>query len=89
MKHDIRHLARTTIGVLAWVSLTVSGAVAAVEPATQVVALAFDADTHTAIKGLSVPGMPVGAPGMPGAKSGAIAVYQLDASSARKVFASF
>jgi len=41
------------------------------------------------IKGLSVPGMPVGAPGMPGAKRGAIAVYQLDTSSASKVFASF
>ncbi len=41
------------------------------------------------IKGLSVPGMPVGAPGMPGAKSGLIHVYSLDASTTPKVFASF
>ena len=41
------------------------------------------------IKGLSVPGMPVGAPGMPGAKKGPIDVYVLDASSSPKVFASF
>lgn len=41
------------------------------------------------IKGLSVPGMPVGAPGMPGAKRGPINVYYLETSSAPKVFASF
>jgi hypothetical protein len=41
------------------------------------------------IKGLSVPGMPVGAPGMPGQKRGTIHVYYLDASFKPKVFASF
>lgn len=44
---------------------------------------------HRPIKGLSVPGMPSGAPGMPGAKSGPIHVYYLDPSSPPKVFASF
>lgn len=44
---------------------------------------------HRPIKGLSVPGMPVGAPGMPGAKSGPINVYYLDGSSSPKIFASF
>ena len=41
------------------------------------------------IKGLSVPGMPVGAPGMPGNKSGPIYVYTLESVSPPKVFASF
>jgi hypothetical protein len=41
------------------------------------------------IKGLSVPGMPVGAPGMPGAKKGPIHVYYLKQSSKRDVFATF
>lgn len=41
------------------------------------------------IKGLSVPGMPLGAPGMPGNKKGPINVYYLDYSFAPKVFASF
>jgi hypothetical protein len=41
------------------------------------------------IKGLSVPGMPVGAPGMPGPKRGPIDVYYVDASPSPKVFASF
>jgi len=41
------------------------------------------------IKGLSVPGMPFGAPGMPGNKKGPINVYYLNSSSAPKVFASF
>lgn len=41
------------------------------------------------IKGLSVPGMPVGAPGMPGEKSKPIHVYTLDGSFKTKVFASF
>ena len=41
------------------------------------------------IKGLSVPGMPVGAPGMPGEKKGPIHVYYLDSSPTPKVFASF
>lgn len=41
------------------------------------------------VKGLSVPGMPTGAPGMPGAKSKPLNVYVLDASTPPKVFASF
>ena len=41
------------------------------------------------VKGLSVPGMPVGAPGMPGNKKGAIHVYYLSASANPNVFASF
>jgi hypothetical protein len=41
------------------------------------------------VKGLSVPGMPVGAPGMPGNKKGPIHVYYLSAASSPKVFASF
>ena len=46
-------------------------------------------DEHRPIKGLSVPGMPVGAPGMPGAKKGPINVYYLDDSSSPKIFATF
>jgi hypothetical protein len=46
-------------------------------------------DEHRPIKGLSVPGMPVGAPGMPGAKAGPINVYYLDAASSPRVFATF
>lgn len=42
-----------------------------------------------AIKGLSVPGMPTGAPGMPGAKSKPLNVYVIDTSTPPKVFASF
>ena len=41
------------------------------------------------IKGLSVPGMPVGAPGMPGDKRGPIHVYSLEPASPPKVFATF
>ena len=44
---------------------------------------------HLQIKGLSVPGMPVGAPGMPGAKQGPINVYYLESASSPRVFASF
>ena len=44
---------------------------------------------HGPIKGLALPGMPVGAPGMPGAKSKPLDVYALDGSTAPKVFASF
>ena len=40
------------------------------------------------IKGLSVPGMPVGAPGMPGQKRGPINVFEIAAANP-KVFASF
>ncbi len=41
------------------------------------------------MKGLSVPGMPVGAPGMPGSKKGPINVYYLDATSSPRIFATF
>jgi hypothetical protein len=44
---------------------------------------------HRRIRGLSVPGMPFGAPGMPGIKKGPINVYYLDTSSTPRVFASF
>jgi len=46
-------------------------------------------DEHRPVKGLSVPGMPLGAPGMPGAKQGPINVYYLDATSAPRIFATF
>ena len=48
-------------------------------------------DQHKPIKGLAVPGMPVGAPGMPGAKKAPINVYYLDAASSPspRVFAIF
>lgn len=41
------------------------------------------------VKGLSVPGMPVGAPGMPGNKRGPIPVYYLDSSPTPKIFTQF
>lgn len=41
------------------------------------------------LKGLSVPGMPVGAPGMPGEKQGRIHVYYLESASSPRIFASF
>lgn len=41
------------------------------------------------VKGISVPGMPIGAPGMPGAKNSPIHVYYLKHSSDREVFATF
>ena len=44
---------------------------------------------HRAIKGVSLPGMPVGAPGMPGAKAKPLNVYTLDASPSPAVFGSF
>ena len=44
---------------------------------------------HRAIKGVSLPGMPVGAPGMPGAKPKPLNVYTLDASPSPAVFGSF
>lgn len=40
-------------------------------------------------RGLSVPGMPSGAPGMPGPARGPIHVYYLDDSSPPRVFATF
>lgn len=41
------------------------------------------------IKGLAVPGMPVGAPGMPGIKKGPIHVYVIGASKTSSIYASF
>lgn len=41
------------------------------------------------IKGLSVPGMPTGAPGMPGDKAKPLNVYVIDTSTPPKVFATF
>src|SRR3546814_811891 len=44
---------------------------------------------HLAVRGLSLPGMPVGAPGMPGKKAGSLDVYTLGSGNTPKVFASF
>ena len=41
------------------------------------------------IKGLSLPGMPVGVPGMPGTKRGLLHVYYISAESNPRVFTSF
>ncbi|MEO7725968.1 MAG: DUF411 domain-containing protein [Burkholderiales bacterium] len=41
------------------------------------------------IKGLSLPGMPVGAPGMPGIKQGLLNVYYITDTPTPRVFASF
>lgn len=46
-------------------------------------------DEQRPIKGLSVLGMPMGAPGMPGMKSGPINVYYLSDTSPPKIFATF
>ena len=44
---------------------------------------------HRPIKGLSLPGMPVGAPGMPGTKAKPLNVYTVEANSPPQIFASF
>lgn len=44
---------------------------------------------HRPIKGLSLPGMPSGAPGMPGPRQGPLQIYYLGAASTPRVFASF
>ena len=46
-------------------------------------------DEHRPMKGLSVPGMPVGAPGMPGAKQAPLNVYYLEAAPSPRIFATF
>lgn len=46
-------------------------------------------DEHRPIKGLSVLGMQMGAPGMPGTKSGPINVYYLSESAPPKIFTTF
>ncbi|PMS19710.1 metal-binding protein [Trinickia dabaoshanensis] len=44
---------------------------------------------HPATKGIALPGMPTGAPGMPGARSGPLKIYYLESGSAPRVFATF
>src|SRR3546814_19871594 len=44
---------------------------------------------HLAVRGLSLPGMPVGPPGMPGKKDGSPDVYPLGAGHTQTVIASF
>ncbi|GAB3090864.1 DUF411 domain-containing protein [Bordetella muralis] len=44
---------------------------------------------HIAGQGLSLPGMPVGAPGMPGEQTGPLTVYTLGPGAQSKVYASF
>ena len=44
---------------------------------------------HRPVKGLALPGMPVGAPGMPGAKSKPLNVYLLSSNPSPTVYASF
>lgn len=46
-------------------------------------------DEHRPINGLSVPGMPVGAPGMPGTKKAPIKVYYLGPGASPQIFATF
>ena len=41
------------------------------------------------VKGVSLPGMPVGSPGMPGVKSGPLTVYEISDSAKPKVFGRF
>ena len=44
---------------------------------------------HWAIKGISLPGMPVGAPGMPGNKAKPLVVYTLEAGATPQTYATF
>jgi hypothetical protein len=44
---------------------------------------------HQRIKGIALPGMPVGAPGMPGSKSAPLNVYVIEGAAPPKVFGSF
>jgi len=44
---------------------------------------------HRPIRGLSLPGMPSGAPGMPGGKAGPLQIYYLGGAPTAKVFATF
>lgn len=44
---------------------------------------------HPPVKGIALPGMPVGAPGMEGTKSGPLNIYYLEAGATPKIFASF
>ncbi|MBS2132245.1 DUF411 domain-containing protein (plasmid) [Burkholderia thailandensis] len=44
---------------------------------------------HPATKGIALPGMPTGVPGMPGARSGPLKIYYLESGAAPRVFATF
>lgn len=44
---------------------------------------------HPATKGIALPGMPTGVPGMPGERSQKLKIYYLESGSAPKVFATF
>lgn len=44
---------------------------------------------HRPVKGISLPGMPVGAPGMPGEKRGPLNVFYLGDQATQGVFATF
>lgn len=44
---------------------------------------------HIAGQGLSLPGMPVGAPGMPGTQAGPLTVYTLGPGAESRAYASF
>ncbi len=61
-------------------------AVEGLVPATYVQRLLKE---HPMVKGIALPGMPTGAPGMPGAKSGPLNVYYIDASVPPRLFARF
>ncbi|WP_366140706.1 DUF411 domain-containing protein [uncultured Castellaniella sp.] len=63
-----------------------SGNTGANPPATYIKQILAD---HLPVKGLSIPGMPVGAPGMAGTAAGPLNVYVLGTGSAPKVFATF
>lgn len=45
--------------------------------------------SNSPLRGLSVPGMPMGAPGMPGERHTPLHVYYLEANPSPRVFASF
>lgn len=75
--------------------LALSGAAAARQDnAGPIVALGFDGGSQTLsenrpIKGISLPGMPSGAPGMPGRKTAPLHVYYISNTSPPQKFASF
>lgn len=44
---------------------------------------------HPATRGIALPGMPTGVPGMPGARSGPLTIYYLESGATPRVFATF
>jgi len=44
---------------------------------------------HKPIKGISLPGMPVGAPSMPGKKKGPLSIYYIEDTPTPRIFATF